>query len=1039
MTLGAVDVEDDSLMYSVVSSPNHGVLTGEAPNLAYQPNTNYHGDDAFSFTVSDEVNISNFAEVSLVIESVNDIPIASAQSLEVLEDKVVPVKLSASDIEGDDLVYVIIDLPKQGLLTGDAPDLTYAPDVNFNGTDSFSFVVKDQDQISDLAVVDVMVIKVNDAPIIESKSVLILENTSTPITLVATDAENDPLTYTLISMPSNGTISNVDLPRLTYQPNANFNGIDHLTYVASDGELSSDIATVGITIMAVNAPPVAIGRSIATLEDTGIAIILTATGIEGGKLVYAIASNPSHGVLSGTIPNLIYLPNLNYYGEDKFTFTVSDGINVSQPANVNITVTSVNDLPQSDPKSLILAEDTKIPIVLSGIDVENQILTYEVTSVPSYGALSGQEPNLIYTPQPNFNGQDQFSYRSSDGLVSSNLSVVNITVTPTNDRPISMDVTKALVQKSQGNQIRLVADDVDEDSLTYQVLSLPDNGVLSPVEDGTVMYTPHPDFIGGDEFDFKVNDGQVDSETATVRLTVSNVLTTVIDLRKPDRPPVKLGVSGGEVLIAVPMIAERANVSVAVKIADLEELPSGFRKRARGAALKIDMKDEHGNRIESDFSEPMKIQIPIGTKMDSPNAIALSRDIENSTTELIPTQLVGTFPHQFLQGEISHLSYVFGVLNHTPIAADQQILLAEDSGPHQIVLDGSDDDGDALRFIAVSFPKKGDLLSVGHNWTYTPFKDANGQDQFTFVVDDGAAPSSVATVDILIQPLNDVPIAFSQQITLKPSTTIVLDGSDVDGDSLVYTIVSPPIGGSLSGVGQNLIYTSSEKFNQADQFSFQISDGQLESAMANVTIVSQNTTYATFHLSIEPGINLVHLPFRVLKMNDRHVFIRTIGDFYHLLGDDLVNLILTHQPARGWMSYLGDRGRGTDADREITPDLGFILIMNQSIDVKLEGIAYQSDGGDFIRLTKGINLVGLPVQVPYIRKVSDVLQLSGLKDGISSIIVLSSEGDFNVVSMPGDRGDVELIGGQALVMVARQDVIFKLSGGVRTDFVNSTN
>ena len=117
----------------------------------------------------------------------------------------------------------------------------------------------------------------------------------------------------------------------------------------------------------------------------------------------------------------------------------------------------------------------------------------------------------------------------------------------------------------------------------------------------------------------------------------------------------------------------------------------------------------------------------------------------------------------------------------------------------------------------------------------------------------------------------------------------------------------------------------------------------------------------------------------------------------------------------------------------------FILMMNQSIDVKLEGIAYQSDEGDFIRLTKGVNLVGLPVQVPYIRKVSDVLQLSGLKDGISSIIVLSSEGDFNLVSMPGDRGDVELIGGQALVMVARQDVIFKLSGGVRTDFVNSTN
>ena len=1010
-------------------------MSGNAPNLPYKPNSNYHGDDAFTFTVSDETDTGNLTSVILIIEAVNDIPIANAQSVEILEDIAAPVKLTASDIEGDDLTYVIVDLPKQGLLTGDAPDLTYTPNANFNGVDSFSFVAKDQDQISDFAIVNVVINKVNDAPIVENKSVLVLENVSASITLVAADAENDPLTYTLVSMPSNGTVSNVDLPRLTYQPNANFNGADHLTYVASDGKLSSDIGTVDVTVVAVNNPPVAIERSITTLEDTRVAIILKAIDIESETLTYSIISNPSHGVLSGKIPDLIYLPSLNYYGDDTFAFTASDGIHVSGPANVDILVTPVNDPPKADAKSLVLAEDAKIPIVLSGADVEDQALTYEVISVPDYGTLSGTEPNLVYTPQPNFNGRDQFFYRSSDGFVSSNPVVINITVTPTNDLPISMDITRELVQKSQGNQIQLTADDVDGDSLTYQIVSLPNNGVLSPIMDDVVMYTPHPDFVGSDAFTFKASDGQANGDPATVRLTVSSVLTAVIDLRNPDRPPVKLGVPGGEVSIAVPMIAERTNVSVAVKIADPKELPPDFRQRARGAALKIEMKDEHGARIEANFAEPMKIQIPIDAEIDPPNAIALSRDVENPTAELIPTQMVGTWPNQFLQGEISHLSYVFGVLNHAPIAKGRQILLDEDSGAYQITLDGNDMDGDALKFIAVSLPTKGDLLSAGRNWTYTPSKDAHGQDQFMFVVDDGAASSPVATVDIRIRPVNDAPIALSQQITLKPSTTIALVGSDVDGpDALVYTIVSPPVGGSLSGVGRNLTYTADQNFNQADQFSFQVSDGQSESDVATVVITSDNTAYATFHLSITSGINLVHLPFRVFKVNDRSVSVRTIGDFYHLLGDSHVTFILTRHSTHGvWRSYLGDRKHDMDADREITPDLGFIVMMKRPIDLKIEGVPFQSSNGNFVHLKKGINLVGLPVKVPYVNRVSDVLQLGSLKDNISSIIVLSSDGYFNVVSRPGDLGDVELTASQALMIIARQDVVFELNGGMWTD------
>ncbi|HIB92367.1 TPA: tandem-95 repeat protein, partial [Candidatus Poribacteria bacterium] len=407
------------------------------------------------------------------IEAVNDIPTANAQSVEILEDTVASIKLAASDVEGDDLIYVIVDAPRQGSLAGDVPDLSYTPDADFNGTDSFSFIAKDQDQTSGFAVVDVRINEVNDAPVANDQLVMLLENTEMSITLAATDAENDPLTYTLVSVPQDGTVSNVDLPRLTYHPNENFNGTDHLTYIASDGELVSETATVDITVVAVNVPPVAIEQGITTSEDTRVAIILKAMDIKDETLTYTITSNPSHGVLSGTTPNLIYLPNLNYHGDDVFAFTASDGTDVSQPADINIKVASVNDPPKADPKSITLAEDAQIPIVLSGTDVENQKLTYEVVSVPSHGTLSGRQPNLVYTPQPNFNGRDQLSYGSSDGFLSSDPAVISITVTPTNDPPISMDVTKALAQKSQGNQIQLTADDVDGDPLTYQILSAP--------------------------------------------------------------------------------------------------------------------------------------------------------------------------------------------------------------------------------------------------------------------------------------------------------------------------------------------------------------------------------------------------------------------------------------------------------------------------------------------------------------------------------------------------------------------------------------
>src|SRR5207244_837824 len=139
---------------------------------------------------------------------------------------------------------------------------------------------------------------------------------------------------------------------------ANFNGPDSFTYRANDGSLDSNIATVSITVTAVNDAPVASDQTVATNEDTAKAITLGATDVEGSPLTYAIVTGPAHGTLSGTAPAVTYTPAANYNGADSFTFKANDGSLDSNVATVSITVTAVNDAPVATNQTVTTDEDT---------------------------------------------------------------------------------------------------------------------------------------------------------------------------------------------------------------------------------------------------------------------------------------------------------------------------------------------------------------------------------------------------------------------------------------------------------------------------------------------------------------------------------------------------------------------------------------------------------------------------------------------------------------------------------------------------------
>jgi hypothetical protein len=520
ITLAGTDVDGDNLAFAVVAGPTHGVLSGTAPNLTYTPNPDYSGPDSFTFTVNDGTVDSPTATVSITVTPVNDRPVATPQSVSTPEDTATAITLTGTDADGNPLTFAVGTAPTHGTLSGAAPNLTYTPDPDYSGLDSFNFVVNDGSLTSTAALVSITVTPLNDPPTANAQSVSTPRDTAKAITLTGNDIDGDSLTFAVVTGPSHGVLSGT-APNLTYTPDPGYSGPDSFSFRANDGTLDSTDATVSITVTPLNDAPVATPQSVTTAEDTAKAITLAGTDTDGDTLSSAIATGPTHGVLSGTAPNLTYTPDANYHGPDSFTFTVNDGTVDSAAATVSITVTPLNDAPVATPQSVSTPEDTAKAITLAGTDTDGNALTFAIASGPAHGTVTGTGANRTYTPAANYNGPDSFTFTVNDGTVDSAAATVSITVTPVNDPPTATPQSVSTPEDT-ATAVTLAGTDVDANALTVAIASGPAHGTLTGTG-ANRTYTPAANYNGPDSFTFTVNDGTVTSAAATVSITVTPV------------------------------------------------------------------------------------------------------------------------------------------------------------------------------------------------------------------------------------------------------------------------------------------------------------------------------------------------------------------------------------------------------------------------------------------------------------------------------------------------------------------------------------
>ncbi|MDF5079951.1 tandem-95 repeat protein, partial [Vibrio parahaemolyticus] len=524
LTVRDTDTPEDQLTVSLENNSNgYFVLVGNEVKLTQAGVDAVNNDElnlkdlTISASVSDGVNPTANDSDSLIVNRVNDAPVAKDDIATTQEDTAVTIDVlpNDSDVDGDKLSIQSASVPEaQGKVEIADGKLVFTPAENFHGDAEITYTLTDG-ALTDQATVNVTVNAVNDTPVVESNLAdQTLAEDFTPYTIDLNTAFSDvdnvdgELTFS-VSGNSNVLVS-IENGIATISPTADWNGSETLTFTVTDPSGESVSQTVDFTV----APVVDIkADSTNVVEDTPTIInVLGNDTFESTDKVVSLDANngPKNGtVIVNNDGTVTYTPDDNYVGKDTFTYVVTSG-GVSESTTVEVNVTPVNDAPVAKDDIATTQEDTAVTIDVlpNDSDVDGDKLSIESASVPKeQGTVEVVDGKLVFTPAENFNGDAEITYTVTDGELTDEAKVA-VTVNPVNDAPtIKVDAVESITEDAV-NTDTVVASltvrdtDTPEDQLTVS-LENNSNGYFVLVGNEVKLTQAGVDAVNNDELNLK--------------------------------------------------------------------------------------------------------------------------------------------------------------------------------------------------------------------------------------------------------------------------------------------------------------------------------------------------------------------------------------------------------------------------------------------------------------------------------------------------------------------------------------------------------
>ncbi|HCH0321828.1 TPA: tandem-95 repeat protein, partial [Vibrio parahaemolyticus] len=529
---------DSALNFSV--SGNSNVLVSIENGIAtISPTADWNGSETLTFTATDPSGESISQTVNFTVAPVADIV---ADKATVVEDTPTIINVLGNDtFEGKDKV-VSLDAengPKNGtVIVNNDGTVTYTPDDNYVGKDTFTYVVT-SGGVSESTTVEVNVTPVNDAPVAKDDIATTQEDTAVTIDVLPndTDVDGDKLSIQSATVPeAQGKVEIVD-GKLVFTPTENFNGHAEITYTVTDGQLT-DEAKVTVTVNPVNdAPTIKVDAVESITEDavktdTVVATLTVRdTDTPEDQLTVSLENNSNgYFVLVGNEVKLTQA-GVDAVNNDELNLkdltisaSVSDGVNPTASDSDSLIVNRVNDAPtvENAIADQVLSEDFDAYT----IDL-NEVFKDSDSSLEF--SVSGNDNIQIsivsgvatITPTADWNGKETITFTAKDPSGESVSQTVDFTVAPV----VDIEADSSNVVEDTPTIINVLGNDTFEGK--DKVVSLdaengPKNGTVIVNNDGTVTYTPDDNYVGEDTFTYIVTSGGV-SESTTVEVNVTPV------------------------------------------------------------------------------------------------------------------------------------------------------------------------------------------------------------------------------------------------------------------------------------------------------------------------------------------------------------------------------------------------------------------------------------------------------------------------------------------------------------------------------------